>query len=222
MFSGNTCSNSVEDDISDITEIVSSPEKSPFKEDIVKISSDSSSCSSRKRVCRHIKVESDDSDYLQSLEELCSKPVLPEKETNLVQESSVSDKHFIANPGKCFSNIYTAFTTVNRGLTADEILELLLNPDDYDTYAGVPQYVQEPAAFLIDSNVLKDKTKILNLMEMECGVAEISLNDTTDLRKIEKHIWLKEVLLRQIQFIRLLDLIPVTRTLQVLENLSLK
>jgi hypothetical protein len=65
------------------------------EEDIVKISSDSSSCSSRKRVCRHIKVESDDSDYLPSLEELCSKPVLPEKETNLVQKSSVSDKHFM-------------------------------------------------------------------------------------------------------------------------------
>jgi hypothetical protein len=30
-------------------------------------------------------------------------------------------------------------------LTADEILEVLLNPDDYDTCAGVPQYVQEPA-----------------------------------------------------------------------------
>jgi hypothetical protein len=59
-------------------------------------------------------------------------------------------------------------------------------------------------------------------MEIECGVAEISLNDTTDLRKMEKHIWLKEVLLRQIKFIRLLDLIPVTRTLQVLEDLSLK
>jgi hypothetical protein len=84
-------STSVEDDISDIIEILSSPEKSPFKEDIVKISSDSSSCSSRKRVRKHIKVESDDSDYLPSLEELCSKPVLPEKETNLVQESSVSD-----------------------------------------------------------------------------------------------------------------------------------
>ena len=59
-------------------------------------------------------------------------------------------------------------------------------------------------------------------MEMECGVAEISLNDTTDLRKMEKYIWLNEVLLRQIKFIRLLDLIPVTRTLQVLEDLSLK
>jgi hypothetical protein len=70
-------STSVEDDISDIIEILSSPEKSPIKEDIVKISSDSSSCSSRKRVCRHIKVESDDSDYLPTLEELCSKPVLP-------------------------------------------------------------------------------------------------------------------------------------------------
>jgi hypothetical protein len=45
-------------------------------------------------------------------------------------------------------------------LTADEILELLLNPDDYDTCAGVPQYVQEPAAFLIDSNVLKDQKDI--------------------------------------------------------------
>jgi hypothetical protein len=43
---------------------------------------------------------------------------------------------------------------------ADEILEALLNPDDYDTCAGVPQYVQEPAAFLIDSNVLKDKKDI--------------------------------------------------------------
>ena len=53
-------STSVEDDIADIIEILSSPVKSPFKEDIVKISSDSSSCSSRKRVRRHIKVESDD------------------------------------------------------------------------------------------------------------------------------------------------------------------
>jgi hypothetical protein len=59
-------------------------------------------------------------------------------------------------------------------------------------------------------------------MEMECEVAEISLIDTTDLRKMEKHIWLKEVLLRQIKLIRLLYLIPVTRTLQVLEDLSLK
>jgi hypothetical protein len=151
-------STSVEDDISDIIEILSSPEKSPFKEDIVKISSDSSSCSSRKRVRRHIKVQSDDSNYLPSLEEVCSKPVLPEKETNLVQKSS--NKYFSTNPGKCFSNIYTAFTTVNRGLTADEISEVLLNPDDYDTFAGVPQYVQEPATFLIYSNVLKDKKDI--------------------------------------------------------------
>jgi hypothetical protein len=50
-------------------------------------------------------------------------------------------------------------------------------------------------------------------MEMECEVAEISLIDTTELRKMEKHIWLKEVLLRQIKLIRLLYLIPVTRTL---------
>ena len=57
---------------------------------------------------------------------------------------------------------------------------------------------------------------------MECEVAEISLIDTTDLRKMEKHIWLKEVLLRQIKLIRLLYLIPVTRALQVLEGLSLK
>jgi hypothetical protein len=77
----------------------------------------------------------------------------------------------------------------------------------------VPQYVQETAAFLIDSNVLKNQKKILELMEMECEVAEISLIDTTDLRKMEKHIWLKEVLLRQIKLIRLLYLIPVTRTL---------
>jgi hypothetical protein len=103
-------STSVEDDISDIIEILSSPEKSPFKEDIVKISSDSSSCSSRKRVRKHIKVESDDSDYLPSLEELCSKPVLP-----ILFRNPVSVTHFNTNPGKCFSNIYTAFTTVNRG-----------------------------------------------------------------------------------------------------------
>ena len=77
----------------------------------------------------------------------------------------------------------------------------------------MPQYVQETAAFLIDSNVLKNQKKILELMEMECEVAEISLIDTTDLRKMEKHIWLKEVLLRQIKLIRLLYLIPVTRTL---------
>ena len=60
-------STSVEDDISDIIEILSSPVRSPFIEDIVKISSDSFSCSSRKRVRRHIKVESDDIDYLPSL-----------------------------------------------------------------------------------------------------------------------------------------------------------
>ena len=89
--------------------MLSSPDNSPFKEDIVKISSDSSSCSSRKRARRHIKVESDDSDYLPSLVELCSKPVLPEKETNLVQESSVSDKHLSTNPGKLFSNIYCIY-----------------------------------------------------------------------------------------------------------------
>ena len=45
-------------------------------------------------------------------------------------------------------------------MTADEISEVLLNPDDYDTFAGVPQYVQEPATFLIYSNVLKDKKDI--------------------------------------------------------------
>ena len=45
-------------------------------------------------------------------------------------------------------------------MTADEILEVLLNPNDYDTCVGLPQYVQEPAAFLIDSNVLKDKKDI--------------------------------------------------------------
>lgn len=83
-------------------------------------------------------------------ENVCSKSVLPEKKTNLVQESSVSDRHFRTDPGKCFSNIYTAFTTVNRGLTAGEIVEVLLNPDDYDTCADVPQYVQEPSTFLID------------------------------------------------------------------------
>jgi hypothetical protein len=43
-------STSVEDDISDIIEILSSPVRSPFIEDIVKISSDSFSCSSRKRI----------------------------------------------------------------------------------------------------------------------------------------------------------------------------
>ena len=59
-------------------------------------------------------------------------------------------------------------------------------------------------------------------MERECGVAEISLDDTTDLRKMEKYIWLKEVLRRQIKLIWLLDPIPVTRTLQVLDDLSLK
>jgi hypothetical protein len=44
-------------------------------------------------------------------------------------------------------------------LTVVEILEVLLNPNDYDTCVGLPQYVQEPAAFLIDSNVLKDKKR---------------------------------------------------------------
>ena len=111
-----------------------------------------------------------------------------------------------------------SFTTVNRGLTADEILEALLNPDYYDTCADVPQYVQEPAAFLIDSNVLKDKNHI------RVDGNEVCRNkpNRTDLRKMEKHIWLKEVLRRQIKLIWLLDPIPVTRTLQVLEDLSLK
>ena len=74
-------------------------------------------------------------------------------------------------------------------MTADEILEVLLNPDDYDTCAGMPQYVQEPAAFLIDSNVLKDKKDI-----RADGNGVWSCRNkpkrylVTDLRKMEKCI----------------------------------
>ena len=155
-------STSVEEDISDIIEILSSPEKSPFKEGFIKVSSDSSSCSSVKRVRRRIKVETDDSDYLPSLEELCSSSVLPDKEADVSKEPSntCSDKHFSSDKGKCFSNMFSAFTTVNRGLTADEILEVMLCPEEYEICAGVPQYIQEPASFLIDSRCLKDRKDV--------------------------------------------------------------
>lgn len=62
---------------------------------------------------------------------------------------------FTDYPGDTFNDLYASFTTLNRGLNVKEIFEVIMNADKYPNCDSVPQYVQKPAAFIINMEKLK-------------------------------------------------------------------
>lgn len=167
----------VEEDLEEVIEIMSSPEKSPFKKhndsvqmhlnrskirrQIIPLCDDQDSDSSNddnKDVVIH--VLSSDTDSLPSLYD----PAL-QKEKDVDTDFEMEDEEdeeeeeeleFKKFQGQMHFDLYQAFTSINRGLTADEILNVLLSPHGFSICETVPQYVQTPSGFLLDTRKLKD------------------------------------------------------------------
>ncbi|VDI25531.1 Hypothetical predicted protein [Mytilus galloprovincialis] len=167
----------VEEDLEEVIEIMSSPEKSPFKKhndsvqmhlnrskirrQIIPLCDDQDSDSSNddnKDVVIH--VLSSDTDSLPSLYD----PAL-QKEKDVDTDFEMEDEEdeeeeeeleFKKFQGQMHFDLYQAFTSINRGLTADEILNVLLSPHGFSICETVPQYVQTPWGFLLDTRKLKD------------------------------------------------------------------
>ena len=159
----------VEDEVDEIIEILSSPEKSPFKE-----FRPTGKLSLRTRTKRRLMqkfgpepMQSDESIFISSENDSGS---LPSLDGNLSPDTSKHDKdncqedqrttgeehEFEKFVGEIHFDVYKSFTSINRGLTAEEIIEIILNPWKYGICCAVPQYVQKPSGFLLDSRDLAD------------------------------------------------------------------
>ncbi|VDI50594.1 Hypothetical predicted protein [Mytilus galloprovincialis] len=156
----NTPENTPDTEIDEIITIWSSPEKSPFK-DAITIESDSSDSiyrpPYRKRVKRQLPMLSSSDESLPSLEE-----ILTEDNVCKLVETTKTKKvqDFTSYPGELFNDLFESFTTVNRGLNVEEIFEVIINAEKYPHSVSVPQYVQKPAAFIINRENLKDPRDI--------------------------------------------------------------
>ena len=167
----------VEKDFDDIIEILSSPEKSPFKEDRVdhfkthdevekakrqifpskNVTTTYLPPKSRDQECIMLSSDSDSTqDEDRPTIKVETESVSEDEDDHEKQDDAV-ELEFKKYKGDKYMELYQAFTSINRGLTADEIIHILLHPGDYDICETVPQYVQKPLSFLVDTRNLKDR-----------------------------------------------------------------